>query len=163
MTGISNEVQHTSLFHMLKCPTFLMVLPALEMSPMQPSFLHPALCTPFQKNLSTATNTALFTCFYCILLSFIFMQTWDENNAHTYSVPKYMSHQELLVFSMCWHLGNILEASGKLSLRFRHSFYIEDVPLLEQLNNCSIKCFFSCCHITVKAKKENLDKCKKMN
>lgn len=73
----------------------------------------------------------------------------------------HMSHQELLVFSMCWHLGNILEASGKLSLRFRRSFYIEDVPLLEQLNNCSIKCFFSCCLITIKVKIENLDKCKK--
>lgn len=39
-----------------KCPTFLMVLPALEMSPMQPSFLHPALCTPSPKKLIYKTR-----------------------------------------------------------------------------------------------------------
>lgn len=50
---------------------------------------------------------------------------------HMYSVQMYISHQS------CWYFihadtRGILKASGKLSLRFRHSFYIEElVPLLE--------------------------------
>lgn len=147
VTGIPNEAQHTSLFHMLKMPYFphgasctRNVTHATQLLPS--STLH---SLPKKTYLQQQTLLQSLDCFYCILLSFICMQTWDDNNAHLYSDPMHMSHQELLEFSMCWHLSNILEASGKLSLRFRNSLFVEDVPLLEQLNNCTIKCFFSCC------------------
>lgn len=137
-----------------KCPTFLMVLPALEMSPMQPSFLHPALCTPSQKKLIYKTRPFfIHLAVFAVSFSPLSSCKLEMKIMHICTLIQCTSQQELLAFSMCWHLGNILEASGKLSLRFRHSLYIEDVPLLERLNNCTIKCFFSCCLIPINKSK----------
>lgn len=89
VTGIPNEAQHTSLFHMLKMPYFphgasctRNVTHATQLLPS--STLH---SLPKKTYLQQQTLLQSLDCFYCILLSFICMQTWDDNNAHLYSDP----------------------------------------------------------------------------
>lgn len=145
----------TPLFHMLKMPYFPHGAACTRSVTHATQLLAPSTLQSFPKKL-IYSNRYCFIHLTVFTASFSPLSSWklEMRKLHICTLnPMYMSHQELLVFSTCWHLGNILEASGKLSLRFRHSLYIKDVPLLEQLSNCTIKCFFSCCLITINQSK----------
>lgn len=141
VTRISNEAKHTSLFHMLKMPYFPNSI-ACTRNITHAKLLLVLHCTLFQKKKLIYRNRLVYSqeCFYSILLSFILVQTWVENNVHLHSAFSPGAVGTLYVLAPGEYF---LKASGKLSLRFRHSFYIEElVPLLEQFKCCSIRCVF---------------------
>lgn len=141
VTGIPNEAQHTSLFRTLKMPYF----------PLS------AACT---RNVTRATQLLLCSfpikLIYSNRLQFIHPTVFIGSSFPLSSRKLELRimhictlHKRTFLTRSCWYFlhagtwGIFLRASGKLSLRFRHSFYIEElVPLLEQFNNCSVRCVF---------------------
>lgn len=143
VTRIPNEAQHTSLFHMLKMPYFP----------------HSAACT---RNVTRATQLLTPSALHSFPRKLIYSnRLWFIHpTVFIGSFPPLPSCKlELRIMHICTNVHfspgvvgtfhvlapreYFLKASGKLSLRFRHSFYIEEpARLLEQFNNCSIRCVF---------------------
>lgn len=140
---ILNEAQHTPSFMCSKCPTFLSEPPTLETSLVQPRLSHQEHCSPFQKNLSTATDLVYSS--DCIG-SFSPLSSCKPELRRIHIRTPY---KRAFLIRSCWYFlragtwGIFLRPSGKLFLRFRHSFYIEElVSLLEHFSNCRIRCVF---------------------
>lgn len=104
VTRISNEAKHTSLFHMLKMPYFPNSI-ACTRNITHAKLLLVLHCTLFQKkNLSTETDWFIHRS--------VFTQSSSPLSSYKLElrimcICTLLSHQELLVLSMCWHLGNI--------------------------------------------------------